>query len=104
MQIAQAKILGLVNDDGVGIGNVEPRFDDVGGYQHVITPVDEIEEDVFELVAFHLAVTYANAHARTQLANHGGHVLDVAHPVVYKKYLSATVYLKIDGILNFFFV
>ena len=61
MQIGQAVAVGLVDEDRVGVGNIEPAFDDRRRQQHVELDVHEIEHHLFQLVLGHLAVADANA-------------------------------------------
>lgn len=62
MKIAQAEILGIIDDDRIGVGNVDAVFDDRGRNQHVELPVDKIHNQLFELFGRHLAV--ADSHPR----------------------------------------
>lgn len=50
--------------------------------QHVGVALDEVEHYFFELVAFELAVAHTHLHARHELADHVGDMLDVLHLVV----------------------
>ena len=61
MQIGQAVVVGLVDEDRVGVGNVEPAFDDRRGQQNIELVVDEIEHHLFELALGHLPVADADA-------------------------------------------
>ena len=50
IQIAQAKPVGAVNDDGVRVRNIEAAFDDRCGKQNVRFAVDEFRHHFFEFV------------------------------------------------------
>ena len=41
VEIGQPKAIGAVDDDGVGIGNIEAALDDRGANEHVDFPRDE---------------------------------------------------------------
>ncbi len=51
VQVGQAVAVGLVDEDRVGVGNVQPALDDRRGQQHVELVVDEIEHHLFQLAA-----------------------------------------------------
>ncbi len=75
VQIGQAVAVGLVDEDGVGVGNIQPAFDDRGGQQNVELVGDEIQHHLFQLMLRHLAVGDANAgvgHDVLQLVGQAG--------------------------------
>src|SRR5690606_41957659 len=43
VQIRLAKIVGIIEENSVGIRYVQPAFDNRGGNQHIIFPIDKIE-------------------------------------------------------------
>ena len=61
VEIAQAEPVGAVDDDGVGVGNIEAALDDRGADEHVDLAFDEPVHDVFEFVFAHLAVADIDA-------------------------------------------
>ena len=56
VQVGQAVAVGLVDEDRVGVGNVEAAFDDRRRQQDVGLAADELEHHLFQLVLGHLAV------------------------------------------------
>ena len=84
MQIAQAKLVGFVDQHRVRVGNVDAAFNDRGGHEHVVCPVDEARHDILELLAFHLAMANAHPRVRHQTLDHSCHLLDVPHAVVHE--------------------
>ena len=64
MQVAQADVLRLVDDDGIGIRNIKTVLDDGGTQEHVVVARHEIEDLVFKHLRFHLAVCDAYLHIR----------------------------------------
>ena len=82
MQVAQAEVLGIVNDDRVRVRHVHSRFDDRSGYQHVELPVNEVHHQLFELLRVHLPVPDANARFRAQLPHEAFDVADRLDAVV----------------------
>ena len=61
VQLAEAKVLGSVDNQCVGIWNIDAGLDDGGGNQHVEFLLPEIHHDLFELTFVHLAVRHGNA-------------------------------------------
>ena len=56
MQVAQAEVVCLIDDDGIGIGYVDAVLYDRGGYEHVVVVVDEAHDDLLQLLGRHLSV------------------------------------------------
>src|SRR5690606_11680616 len=103
MEIAQSKHVGPIDDDCVGIGDVKTRFDDVGGDQHVVFMMDEINHDFLQLFPIHLPVSTDDSGIRHELHDQVGDAVDLADSVVNKKYLSATSQFVRHGIPDHFF-
>ena len=100
VEVAQAEAVGAVNDDGVGIRNIQAALDDGGGQQHVGLAVDELGHDLLQLVAVHLAVADDDAGVRQERAELLGHGLDGHHAVVQEEDLAAAVQLALDGVAD----
>ena len=47
VQVGEAELLGIVDDDRVGIRHVDAALDDAGRNQHVVFVIDEVEDDLF---------------------------------------------------------
>ena len=56
IEIGEAEAVGAVDEDGVGVRDVDAGLDDGGGEQDVGLAVDEGVHDDFEVVLLHLAV------------------------------------------------
>ena len=50
VQVGQAVVVGLVDEDGVGVGNVQAALDDRRRHQDVGLPADERRHRLFQLV------------------------------------------------------
>lgn len=100
MKIAQAEILGIIDDDRIGIGNVDAVFDDRGRNQHVELPVDKIHNQLFELFGRHLAVADSHPRPGAEPSNHTLKRHQILHPVVDEIDLSAPIQLGIDGVAD----
>ena len=94
-----ARNLRVIDDDRVGIRNIEPAFHDVRANQHIMTLFDEVNHLLFELLAFELSVRDGNIHFGSNAMNHRGHFLDVANPIMNEENLSAATDFK----FHFFF-
>ena len=91
VQVGQAVAVGLVDEDRVGVGNVEPALDDRRGQQQVELVVDEVEHHLFQLPFGHLAVADADAGLGHDLPQPPGEVFDVVDAVVDEEDLPAAV-------------
>ena len=92
--------MGGVDNDGVGVGNVNARLDDIGTHQHVKFALNKTQHGFFELVAFHLAVRHANARLWHEFHDDIANGLNVIDAIVDKKHLPATVEFVADGIAD----
>ena len=98
MEVAEPKLVCLVDQHRVRVRDVDPAFDDGGRHQHVEGAVDETGHDVFEVLAFHLAVANADPRVGNEALDHARHFLDVADPVVHEVGLPAAAELVSDGV------
>lgn len=104
VEVGEAEAVGAVDDNGVGVGDVDAGFDDGGADQDVGFGVDEFLHDAFEDFGLHLAVTVEDACFGAELLQFGLHVLDAGDAVVQEKDLPAAVDFVIDGFANDAFV
>ena len=56
VQLAQPKTVRTVDDDGVGVGDIEAAFDDGGAEQDIGFAIDELGHYLFKIIGIHLAV------------------------------------------------
>ena len=90
----------IVDEDGVGVGDVEARLDDRRSYQHVELAADEAQHHRLQLFPFHLTVGHTDADVGHDLADLLRHLVDVVHAVVDKEDLSAPVQLILDALAD----
>ena len=64
VQLGQAEHVGALDDQRVGLGDVEPRLDDGGRHQHVEVAAQELHHHALERALGHLAVADADAQLR----------------------------------------
>ena len=57
VQVTEAEVLRLVDDNGIGIGYVDATFDDGSGKQHVVIVIDEIKDYLLQFGRLHLSVS-----------------------------------------------
>ena len=60
VEVRKSKVMGIVNNNGVGIRNVDTALDDGGGEKHIVIVIHEIEDNLLQLFGLHLPVTDAH--------------------------------------------
>src|SRR5690606_32786071 len=98
VQVAQAKVVGVVDENGIGIGDIQATFHYGGGDQYVKLPIDEGKHELFQFLAFQLSMADPDLGIGKQALDHPGHFLDVLDAVVDEEYLSAPLDLVGNGI------
>ena len=88
VQLAKAKVLCTINDQRIGIRNIDAGFDNGGGDQHVITTFPKVNHHLFELRLIHLAVGNCDARLWHQLGQTRRGLVDCVDAVVHKKHLA----------------
>ena len=68
VQVGQAVVVGLVDEDRVGVGNVQAALDDRRRQQDVERWAHEVEHHLLQLVLGHLAVADARCGPRARSA------------------------------------
>jgi hypothetical protein len=66
VQLRQPEMVGAVDDDRVGVGDVQPVLDDRGGDQHVDVAVGKAHHHILQLALGHLPMTHADGGLRRQ--------------------------------------
>ena len=100
MKIRKTEILGTINDDGVGIRNVDAVFDDGGREQHIVVVIREIEDNLFQFLRFHLSMTYGYAGIRDILVDHLCDMGEIVDAIIHEIHLAVARHLKVNGISN----
>ncbi len=98
VELRQAKGIGAVYNQGVGVGDVEAAFDDGGGEQHVNAAFGKIAHHLREFTLVHLTMPNANARLRNELLQVQFHRVDGLHAVVDKEDLPAALQFAQDGL------
>ena len=100
VELGEAERVGAVDDDGVGVRDVEPGFDDRRADEDVGGAVGEGDHDLLERSLGHLAVPDHEPDARQHPAELVGLRLDGLDPVVDVEDLPATVELAQDRVAD----
>ena len=100
VQVRQAEILGLVDEHGVGVGNVDAGLDDRGGHENVGLVLDELVHHLFQLVLVHLTVADDDAGVGHELADFIRDGLDVVDLVVYEEDLAVAGQFALQRLLD----
>ena len=90
--------MGAIDNDGVGIGDINTVLDDGGREQHIVVIVGEVEDNLFQFLRFHLSMTNGDTGIRDILMNHIGNLLQLTDAVVDKIDLSVARHLEVNGI------
>ncbi len=100
VELGQAKRVGSVDDDRVGVRDVQAGLDDRCADQHVGGAAGEGEHHLLELAFRHLAVAHRDSNARQQRPKLLGLRLDRLDAVVDEEDLTAAVQLAQDGVAD----
>ena len=82
--------MSLINNQGVGPGEIQPGFHNGRAHQHIKLAVPEPVHGVFQLFFPHLTMGHADTGLRNQLAHKSHRLLHLLYPVVYPEHLSFT--------------
>ena len=93
-----------MDNHGVGIGDIQPGFNDRCGYQHVDFPVDKVSHNPFEFPFAHLPVGEGDDGIRDKGLNPSGDIVNIIYPVVHIVNLSVSCKLAVDGFPDHLFI
>ncbi len=98
IKLRESQIIGIMNNHGVHIGNVQTCLYNGCGHQHIDFPVDKIEHNFFQLMLLHLTVGIGHSRLRHQRCNLCRHIRNIVHTIVYIIHLPASGQLSGDGL------
>ena len=104
IQITEAEPVGAVDDNGVGVRDIDAALDDGGGEQHIGFAVDEGGHHLLQFISFHLAVTHHDARLGHDALQFFLQRINGAHAVVQEKHLTAPVQFALNGAADQFFI
>lgn len=90
IELAQAKVVSVFDNQGVSVGDIESSFDDCGADKDVDFALDESDHDGFKFGFVHLSVPDGDSGLGNEFANFVGDVINAVDSVVDEKDLSAT--------------
>ncbi len=100
VELAQAKAVGVFDDEGVGVGDVQTGFDDGGADQHLDFPLGHGLHHVPQSVLAHLPVGHGHGNAGDAPFDGGGALVNGLRPVVEVVDLAAPLHLPADGVVD----
>ena len=104
IQLRKPQLVGIVNDHGIDIRDIQTGLNDGRRYQYIDLFADETQHDIFQFTLLHLSVRISHTCFRHQLRHHGRHILDVIYPVIDIVHLAAAVQLSLHGFAYHFFI
>ena len=104
VQVAQSEVVCIVDDNGIGVRNIDTVLHDGSREQYVVVEVDEPHHHLLQLLGFHLSMTDGHACIRHIFPDHQSQFRQVTDPVVHEEHLSVSAHLELDGIGNHLFV
>ena len=100
MKLGQAEAVGIFNNEGVGVGNVQAGFDDGGANQHLNFTLGHGLHHVPQGILTHLTVSNRHAQAGNPPPQSTGALVDGFGAVVQIVHLAAPLHLPADGIVD----
>ena len=94
----------IIDNNGVDIGNIQPRFDNRSCYQYIVIAFNKIEHHPLQFCSFHLPVCDCNTDVGHNAMDHSGDFHYVLHARVDKKDLSAPRDFVLNSITYHLFV
>ena len=95
MEVRESEAVGVVDDDGVGVGDVDAVLHDGRGEEHVVIIIHKADEDFLKLFRIHLTVTDGHSCVRDILMDERGYLGKVGYAVVHEVDLSVTRHLAL---------
>lgn len=85
MQIGQSELLCIINDDRICIRYVDATLHNARGDQYIVFVIDEIQNDLFQLLRFHLPVTDSDTGIRHLTFDKCFHFINILDAIVDEK-------------------
>ena len=98
MQVAQSETVGIIHDDGIGIGDIDAVLYDGSRKKQIIVVIDESHDDLLQFLRLHLSMTDGNAAVWHQFLDEQFQLSQFDDTVTDEEHLTITTHLKIDGI------
>ena len=98
MQVAQAEALGAIDDDSVGIGDIQSALHDSGREEHIVIVVGKVEHHLLQGIARHSSVSHSHPCIGHAAVQHGLEVGQLADTRSDEEHLSAATHLEANGL------
>jgi hypothetical protein len=102
IELGEAELVGILDDEGVGVGDVESGFDDGGADEDINFALDESDHNRFEFFLVHLSVTDRDTGLGDEFFDFFGDVIDAVDAVEDEENLSASGEFAEDGFADDF--
>src|SRR5258708_5173087 len=100
MQIAQSKLVRIINNDRIHIRYVHSAFNDIGTNEHIIFSIDKIKDLFFQQMTFHLAMGKTDTKVGTKPLDDRRHFRQTTDAVINKKHLPSSFRFKVNSITD----
>ena len=102
MQVGESETVGIVDDDGIGVGDVYSVLNYRRRKQYIVIIVHESHHDFLQFLGFHLSMSDGDTAVGNVLPDEICDFLQVADTVVDKVDLPVAAHFEVDGIGNHF--
>ena len=100
MQLGQAEPVGIFNNQGIGVWNVQAGFNDGGAYQNLDFALGHGLHDLAQSFLAHLTVSYSHPQAGDPTLEGTGAFVNGFRPIVQIVNLAAPFHLPADGVIQ----
>ena len=100
MEFGQTVAIGIIDEDGIGVGDIESALDDRGCEENISAMLDKIQHDLFQPILWHLPVSDDDAGFGDNPLESGGDMMHVLDTVIDKENLAIAVEFPKDGVSN----
>ncbi|MNI48821.1 hypothetical protein D3C73_1034040 [compost metagenome] len=69
MQVTEAEYMGVIDDNRIGIRNIQTSFDNCRCNQHIKVMINKFEHYIFQFIPLELPMSNTNACSGSELAN-----------------------------------
>ena len=104
IELRDAKGISPIDEDGIGIGDVDAIFDDGGADQDLKLVLHKGFHHFFQMVLRHLSVPHHESNIRHFPSKLKRNCLNRLHSVVHKENLTATIHFTTDSIFDHFHI
>ena len=94
----------IVDNHGIGIGDIQSCFNNCCGYQHINFPVDKVRHDPFQLMFFHLSVGKGHNRIRHHSLDLSCYLINICYTIVYIIHLSIPGQFPVNGLPYHFLI